>query len=170
MGIMSSYNRVGARWAGGSIGLQEGLLRREWGFRGAIITDFSDHNEYMNMNESIRMGGDLGMATGINGENTTGVRMDREIRPAVKHVLYMWLNAEYTAPVTNIDYVSGGLLGEPWIWWQPLLIDLTIIAFASCAFWAFLIVLGILKHRKSRLAAQSDETTTSGEGKEVGND
>ena len=172
VGIMSSYNRVGARWAGGSIGLQEGLLRREWDFRGAIITDFSDHNEYMNMNESIRMGGDLGMATGINGENTTGVRMDREIRQAVKNVLYMWLNAEYTATVTNLDYVSGGLLGEPWIWWQPLLIDLTIIAFASCAFWAFLIVLGIIKHRKARLgAAQSGETTAErGEGKEDGND
>lgn len=170
VGIMSSYNRVGARWAGGSVGLQEGLLRNEWGFRGAIITDFSDHNQYMNMNESIRMGGDLGMSTGLTSDyDNTGNRLDHEIRQAVKNVLYMWLNAEYTASTVNLDYVSSGSLGEPWIWWHPLLIDLTIIAFASCAFWAFLLVLGILKNRKAKLAVGKEKAAaTADNGSEGG--
>lgn len=38
-GIMSSYNRVGAVWAGGSEALLTGILRQEWDFQGAVITD-----------------------------------------------------------------------------------------------------------------------------------
>ena len=40
---MTSYNRVGSLWAGGSTALLIGVLRNEWGFNGAIITDYSDY-------------------------------------------------------------------------------------------------------------------------------
>src|SRR5699024_7138366 len=40
-GMMSSFNRVGATWAGGSEALMHEVLRQEWGFRGAVITDFN---------------------------------------------------------------------------------------------------------------------------------
>lgn len=164
VGIMSSYNRVGARWAGGSVGLQEGLLRREWGFRGAIITDFSDHKEYMNMNESIRMGGDMGMACNVSGNNAVGDRLDMEIRQTAKNVLYMWLNAEYTAFTTNLSYVSANSLSEPWIWWHPVLIDLSILAYASCALWLFMNIKGIVKNKKAKATYGADGGSEGGNG------
>ena len=56
-GLMSSYNRLGAVWAGGSKGLLTGILREEWGFKGAVITDYSDHHRYMNGDQALAAGG-----------------------------------------------------------------------------------------------------------------
>ena len=39
--VMSSFNRVGAVWAGGRYSLLTQVLREEWGFRGMVITDYS---------------------------------------------------------------------------------------------------------------------------------
>lgn len=167
VGIMTAYNRVGGVWAGGSVALQDAVLRKEWGFKGAIITDFSDHNQYMNMNQSIRMGGDLGMSVGLRGSNCSGARFDREVRGAVKNVLYMWLNAEYTATVANDSYVSTNGLSEPWVWWIPTLVDIQILVYASCAVWLFFIVTGTIKYRKEKkLKAASGETAEKPKSKE----
>ena len=38
---MSSYNRIGGVWAGGDWRVQTAVLRNEWGFQGAVITDFA---------------------------------------------------------------------------------------------------------------------------------
>ncbi len=148
VGIMTAYNRVGGVWAGGSIALQDAVLREEWGFKGAIITDFSDHNQYMSMNQAIRTGGDLGMSVGLSGSNTNGARFDREVRSAVKNVLYMWLNSEYTATVANLDYVSTSGLSEAWVWWIPTLIDIQLLVYFSCALWLFFIILSTRKDLK----------------------
>lgn len=37
MGVMSSFNRIGATWTGGSYQLMTKLLRQEWGFNGLVI-------------------------------------------------------------------------------------------------------------------------------------
>ena len=39
LGVMSSFNRIGTRWTGGSYALITGVLRDEWGFKGAVLTD-----------------------------------------------------------------------------------------------------------------------------------
>ena len=52
-GMMSSYNRIGAVWTGGSEALLTGVLRDEWGFTGAVITDYSDHHQYMNGDQAL---------------------------------------------------------------------------------------------------------------------
>lgn len=169
VGIMTSYNRVGGIWAGGSVALQDAVLRKEWGFKGAIITDFSDHNEYMNMNQSIRMGGDMGMSVGLTGSNTSGARFDGEVRAAVKNILYMWLNAEYTATIANNSYVSTSGLSAPWEWWVPTLVDIQILVYASCAVWLYFIIAGTVKYRKEKkravasLSVGTSETVTIAE-------
>ena len=60
-GLMSAYNRIGATWAGGNKALLTGVLREEWGFEGAVITDYADHQQYMNADQMLRAGGDLFM-------------------------------------------------------------------------------------------------------------
>ena len=38
--VMSSFNRIGATWAGASPALLKDVLRGEWGFLGTVITDW----------------------------------------------------------------------------------------------------------------------------------
>ena len=58
-GGMTAYGRIGAVWSGGSEALLTDLLRDEWGFNGAVLTDYADHHNFMNGDQMIRAGGDL---------------------------------------------------------------------------------------------------------------
>lgn len=118
-GLMSSYNRIGAVWAGGSKALLTGVLRDEWDFEGTVITDYADHQKYMNFDQALRAGGDLYMdgvfrngafsygydhntlaeAAGTSGE-ARAISFRTNLRRATKNVLYTWLNAK----VQNEDY------------------------------------------------------------------
>ena len=40
LAVMSSFNRIGGTWAGGSTALMTNILREEWGFQGFAITDY----------------------------------------------------------------------------------------------------------------------------------
>lgn len=73
-GAMSSFNRVGAIWAGGNKALLTNVLRNEWGFRGFVITDAGvvgqgDHFDALQAAES---GNDmiLGFLIDTPGDNT----------------------------------------------------------------------------------------------------
>ncbi|MCD8068893.1 MAG: glycoside hydrolase family 3 C-terminal domain-containing protein [Lachnospiraceae bacterium] len=104
-GIMSSYNRLGAVWAGGSEALLTGILRDEWGFEGAVITDYSDHHEYMNGDQMLRAGGDLwmdGFNSGSASVETSSNSYQQALRRASKNILYMYANAL----AVNQDYVE----------------------------------------------------------------
>lgn len=102
-GLMSSYNRIGAVWSGGSQALLTGILRNEWNFNGAVITDFSDHPEFMNGDQMLRAGGDLWMVMGSNLRYETDSNSSMQaLRLASKHIIYMYLNAY----ATNMDYVN----------------------------------------------------------------
>ena len=114
-GLMTAYGRIGAVWAGGSEALLTGVLREEWGFRGAVITDFSDHHAFMNIDQALRAGGDIWM-DGFGGEffcETTSNSFQQELRRASKNVLYMYLNAR----TVNRDYSAGA--AEPIV--KPIL-------------------------------------------------
>jgi len=56
-GIMSSFNRIGSTWAGGSHALMTDVLRSEWGFEGFVITDFNLYG-YMYPDQGIAAGSD----------------------------------------------------------------------------------------------------------------
>ena len=58
LGIMSSFNRIGAVWTGASRELLTDVLRDEWGFRGAVVTDYLDIG-IMPVNLGLRAGNDL---------------------------------------------------------------------------------------------------------------
>lgn len=105
-GLMSSYNRIGAVWAGGSEALLTGILRDEWGFNGAVITDYADHHSYMNGDQALRAGGSLWMAGFGGGEmafETSSNSYMQALRRAAKQVLYMYLHVR----VINRDYSNA---------------------------------------------------------------
>lgn len=71
LGIMSSFNYIGFNWTGANDSLLNEVVRNEWGFKGAIVTDA---NMYAHMDpvQMLYGGGDLSldsMAMWLNGEN-----------------------------------------------------------------------------------------------------
>lgn len=102
-GIMTSYNRLGAVWAGGSYALMTGVVRDEFGFKGTILTDYSDHQNFMIMDQALRAGGDLWMDGFVMGDftyETESNSFKQQLRRACKNILFMWLNAGQE----NIEY------------------------------------------------------------------
>ena len=105
-GIMTSYNRLGAVWAGGSKALMTDVIRDEFGFKGCIITDYSDHQQFMIMDQALRAGGDLWMDGFVMGDftyETESNSFKQELRRACKNILYMWTNAGYE----NAQYLQS---------------------------------------------------------------
>lgn len=127
-GLMSSYNRLGATWTGGNKALLTDVIRGEWGFEGAVITDYADHQQYMNADQMLRAGGDLYM-DGVfrNGSFSYGFSQEElvsaegtakeararsfqtNLRRAAKDVLYTWLNARAANLTYNESAASSGV-------------------------------------------------------------
>ncbi len=60
LGVMSSFNRIGATWAGGDYALITNVLRDEWGFDGWVITDSAAaHQPHMQAKQMIEAGADV---------------------------------------------------------------------------------------------------------------
>ncbi len=129
--LMTAYNRVGSKWCGGSEALMLGVLRGEWGFKGGVITDYSDFNQYMNADEAIRAGGDFGMNVVLKFDYRTG-RAAHALKEVVKHYLFMYCNTrlaqkEYAANPyggyrpTLTEVIPG------YNWVDPAIVSLDII-------------------------------------------
>ena len=92
--------------AGGSEALLTGILRDEWGFDGAVITDYCDHHSYMNGDQALRAGGSLWMSGFTGGEmayETGSNSYMQALRRATKETLYMYLHVR----VTNQAYADS---------------------------------------------------------------
>ena len=151
--IMSAYNRVGARYSGGSEALLQGVLRQEWGFKGTIITDCSGPSTsyYMNMDLALRSGGDLGMATPLNSSSspytlnyseTSTNRLQYQMREAAHHITYMYLRTQYLNKVYNETADPNNIIIslppiESWQWWRVVIVELDIFVTLSIVLWGY---------------------------------
>lgn len=118
-GIMSAYNRIGTRWAGGRIGLMTDILRGEWGFHGAVISDYFGGSPYMSPDSAVRAGNDIMLNTFAKGtvNDTSSATGLMAMRKAAKNVLYMVVNSNAMQGITTGATISYSL--SPW---QKLLI------------------------------------------------
>lgn len=143
-GIMSAFNRIGARWVGGSFGLMTGVLRKEWGFNGYVDTDWTTGIKGT-IDEQLRAGGDLGMACSLGQSITydysqanTTARFQHQLRLAVKHVLYSWLESKYQASVyvpSEDEEITTSFSINTWQWWQPAIVGINCAVYFGCAIW-----------------------------------
>lgn len=141
--IMTSYGRIGAVWTGGSEALLSEVATEEWGFRGAFLTDYSDHAAFMNTDHMIRAGGDLFMTYngGSFSYETTSNAFNQALRSATKDLLYMWMNALATNAQYNESSDDIVIPVSPELnfrWYIPVLIVVDVIAVAGCGVWIFL--------------------------------
>ena len=141
--IMTSYGRIGAVWTGGSYALLTELVRNEWGFKGAFLTDYADHRDFMNADQMLRAGGDIWMDgydnKGTFRYETTSDTFKKNLRRAAKDVTYTWLNAlavnaSYNAEEDNVPIITAvPKLNFPW--WIPVMIGVDVTVAAACALW-----------------------------------
>ena len=111
--VMSSYNRIGATWAGGSYALMQTVLRDEWGFEGLAITDF-DLYEFMYPDQSIAAGTDLILSTSDmkRMEDTDSPTALNNLRKSCHNILYTVAHSHAMngiVPGTIISYTAA-----PW--------------------------------------------------------
>lgn len=108
LAVMSSFNRIGGTWAGGSRALMDDVLRGEWGFVGFAITDFNLYN-YMSPDQAIDAGTDLTLsfAPSKSFADTSSALAVSNIREATKNVLYAVANSNAMnglAPGATVSY------------------------------------------------------------------
>ena len=120
--VMSSFNRIGTVWAGGSYALQTEVLRNEWGFRGFVISDFNLYG-YMNADQGCRAGTDLQLTFGGNFADNTNATTRQATRTAIKNICYTVANSNVQQGVAPGSIVVYGIA-----WWQVAVIVFDVVA------------------------------------------
>jgi len=148
--VMSSFNRLGASWTGANHALLTDILRGEWGFKGSVVTDWSNGGGIggMNPRQGVRAGNDTWLnPNNINGglQQNNPVDVDRA-RNAAHNVLYTYVDTihfNHTADKSALDEaltVNKGVAdkGDFFPWWIPVFVVVEVLAFAGCGFWLFM--------------------------------
>ena len=139
--LMSSFNRVGAVWTGGSQALIQGVLRNEWQFKGMTITDYTENGTLQDANQQFRAGGNYILSSSnFNdpGESKASLRYKWRLRESGKQVIYGTLRPLLDNQLYNKDTSHRAIVSSsksPWVWWKPVLYSaeaLVIITFAFC--------------------------------------
>ena len=144
--MMSSFNRLGTVWAGGSYELLTELLRDEWGFRGTVITDYAT-GAYMYPDQMIRAGGDLMLLQegrpSSSGAMATSSHL-QALRIATKNVLYTVANSN------AMNGMGPGIVYRYAMpYWKIVLILVDCLVLAGVAVWGFFAVRKALKHTRA---------------------
>ena len=143
-GVMSAFNRIGLVWAGGSRALCTDVLRGEWGFRGAVVTDFYMNwgSTYMNAVEGVLAGNDLylnpfqGEAVSVQALQGSP-QLARAARESARNILYMTSRGE----IVSFHVVSS---------WRPLWTIGNVVLGALLAASAVWLGLSLAKNRKKQ--------------------
>lgn len=157
--IMTAYGRVGTVRASGSSALNTAVLRGEWGFKGAVITDYYNAGVVHDADECIRAGNDLMLdpngRPSYFGDQTSATAVIA-LQSAAKHILYSYLETKYTAQVsTGLDLSTlVGNRTDVFAWWIPVAGVIDGLIVVGCAAFA---VLSFLNFRKSKKAPAAEE-------------
>ena len=145
LGVMSSFNRLGVVWSGAHRGLMTGILREEWGMKGAAITDCSVMASYMDYRLGVLAGQDLwdGYRSGM--DTLAGLDKDPAIvsacRLAAKHIIYSVINSH----AMNIG--SAQIL-PAMPWWQAAILSAMIVFIVLTAGSAAMLTVSVIKSKK----------------------
>ncbi len=97
---MTSFNRIGTRWAGAHSGLCNEVLRKEWGFVGVTLTDAVMANRnWMDVSIGLEAGNDTWLSSGdwlvskIEGWAAEDGKLLNNLRTSAKNFLYAYANS-----------------------------------------------------------------------------
>ncbi len=148
--VMSSFNYIGTRWAGGSYELCNTVLRDEWGFQGFVLTDYFGVYGYMNSDQAIRNGTDAMLVAYDTETNhlkdtksATGIQA---MRQACKNIMYTVVNSRaYDAD----NLLQSGLMG-----WQRAAIVADVLLGAVMIVLEVIALKKFMRRRKEAAAVQ----------------
>ena len=162
--IMSSFNSLGGIWTGANRALLTDILRTEWGFKGTVITDFSNGIGWMKAYQGVLAGNDIW----LNPAEVNQTPLDKNsaaqmyaARLAAKNVIFTicdTYNAYLNYDATNDPFTA--IIGQStrkyvFPWWKPLLVGLDILIVASMGFTVYY----ILRPKKTKLVTNDFEIT-----------
>lgn len=150
-GLMTSFNRLGNNWTGGNHALCTEILRDEWGFRGALVTDYYAGSGQMPMKQGLIAGNDLWLTGGQT--NATNIDKTDKVyvyyaRQACKNILYASCNGYYRNATrdTSRDTISIDLdkvveYDKPFPWWVVWgLLPLDLVTVGGITLWTFFLL------------------------------
>ena len=146
--VMTSFNRLGATWAGGDYNLITNILRGEFGMPGFALTDFSNNNNFMDVIQGLLAGGDGWDCNdaGKWSEKLKSYADDPQVvtamREATKHILYTVANSNAMNGMgftTIVEEVHG--------WWQDAILYGQI---GTGVLTALFLVIAIVDSRKAK--------------------
>lgn len=158
LGIMTSYNRIGARYAACHTPLMFNVIRGEWGYQGQIIDDAltgSNTSNYSNGPAMLHSGTDIFCLDGNRGsqlkqwvEQNDDGQILKDLQRANKYIMY----------AVSRSWMGGVRVSEEEIreamnpWWKTTVKGLTIgtTAISACLFgvYAFFEVMEIISKKK----------------------
>lgn len=152
--MMAAFNRIGSVRAGSSYALMTEVLRDEWGFKGAVITDAfaAGRND---PDECIRAGVDTLLSW---SEGTVGSTWNDQssataviaMQNCTRNMIYAYIDCRYAALVAD-SLTLNNVIGEnPEVfeWWKVVLVGVDVAAGAGLAAWCALTVITSLKKMK----------------------
>ena len=111
LGIMSSFNRIGAVPAAESYPLLTEVLREEWGFQGTVITDCVMAATTMDFDRALRAGNDLELSfgslpifAGLDESTLNTPAGHQALRNACHNILYTTVSSDAMAVGTTGPY------------------------------------------------------------------
>lgn len=139
-GMMSSFNRIGTRWAGGDYRLLTTILREEWGFDGVVISDYITVGTLMPAKQAIYAGNDLILTSTQperwNDSSESNAEDMYVLRKAAHNILYA---------VANSNSVNVEVIGYKMELWLVALIVVDCVAVAAVVVWGFFAIKKALK-------------------------
>ena len=134
-GVMTAFNRAGTVYSGAHSGLQEQILRTEWGYKGWVVTDMVNGPEYMNWRDAVAGGGLVALSTTaydtskigpmISDANLKAIQEDTFFQLKMKEGLKYYLHTIAGNNVMN-GYNSETEIVYFMTWWQKALIGVDV--------------------------------------------
>ena len=137
MNVMTSFNRIGVVWSGAHYGLMTGILRDEWGMKGAAITDMSMNAKWMDYRMGLLAGQDIWCGQKGSMGTLDGTENDPAIASAVHRAMK---NIVYSVTRTNAMNVGDAVVLTVTPTWKIALYALTGAFYALTAAGVFLTI------------------------------
>lgn len=108
--VMASDCAIGAQWSAANSSLLTEVLREEWGFEGAVITDMHLYTNGSQLRKILEAGCDMMMSTSSNGSLSALEVLTTEDQPrlqlAVKNLCYCLANSNLMQGITPGSHVE----------------------------------------------------------------
>ena len=155
LALMTSYNRIGTTWTGGSYNLLTEVLRGEWGFNGFVISDAWSSSTVgaMNYIDGLMAGNDVEFTSGTYADleqylDSPTVR--QRLRDSSHRTLYALSRSSAMNGLTSSSQIIL-LLG----WWQYVIVAIDITLGVLTAGAIAMLVLSIVRKGKKPAVSEN---------------